>query len=212
MSKPRKPRRIVTRSGYGHRGLFASAKMDAAIEFESTLERDACLLMEFSTGIAAYRAQPVVITTDGLGEIRQYTPDYEVIYSTGCDEYWEIKPVAQLEREKVRQRLMSLTKYFDTSGPPLRIVTCNEIRRQPRIANLRLLAKYRSPRIEPVTGELRALLPMRQTPFVDLVRLLDAETTLRLLADQHLFFDYDRPLSDNTLISTRGGDNASILL
>src|SRR5947209_18110990 len=62
-------------------GLIASRKNDRMTGFESSLERDFLLLLDFDRSVARYEEQPVRIEyADAAGRRRTYTPDVLVYY------------------------------------------------------------------------------------------------------------------------------------
>lgn len=79
-------RKVVTRRGRRIRGYFPSHKCGQMIAWESLLERDAILLLEFSQGVVSYRHQPTVMDyTDGEqnAQIRHplsgHTADHQIV-------------------------------------------------------------------------------------------------------------------------------------
>ena len=76
-------RNVVTRSGQRIRGYFPSHKCGQMIAWESLLERDAILLLEFSQGVVSYRHQPFVIDYSDGEQMRKYYPDFEVVLEGG---------------------------------------------------------------------------------------------------------------------------------
>lgn len=54
-------RRVITRSGRHFRGRYPSRKLGRMVAFESLIERDVILLLEFSRGVLSYQEQPTRI-------------------------------------------------------------------------------------------------------------------------------------------------------
>jgi hypothetical protein len=62
-------------------GVLASSKSEGAAMFESTLERDFLMLLDFDPHVEFYDVQPVKIEwLDDMGKHRSYTPDVLVHY------------------------------------------------------------------------------------------------------------------------------------
>lgn len=62
-------------------GLVSSRKNDRMTGFESSLERDFLLLLDFDRNVERYEEQPVTIRyRDREGKRRTYTPDVLVLY------------------------------------------------------------------------------------------------------------------------------------
>lgn len=62
-------------------GVFGGTKNVGKASFESPLERDLQILLEFDPDILEYEAQPVRIPrTDGKGRARFFTPDVRIVY------------------------------------------------------------------------------------------------------------------------------------
>ena len=90
-------RKVVTRRGRRIRGYFPSYKCGRMIAWESLLERDAILLLEFSQGVVSYGDQPAVIDYSDGEQMRKYYPDFEAMLECGEAVHMEIKPAAELE-------------------------------------------------------------------------------------------------------------------
>lgn len=82
-------------------GVLAHAKSDSAAEYESSLERDFCLLLDFMPRVTSFETQPCAIDwTDAKGRRRRYTPDV-LACETRRDQVprtvlYEVKPHAVL--------------------------------------------------------------------------------------------------------------------
>lgn len=83
------PTRTIPQNYRNVTGIAANAKSEGKAMFESTLERDWLMLLEFSADVASLEVQPVRITWyDNKGKDRSYTPDLMVYYLTP-----ELKPL-----------------------------------------------------------------------------------------------------------------------
>lgn len=133
-------RRIVTRSGGGYRGKFPSRKLMRAVHYQSLLERDAILHLEYHPSVLAYQEQPCVVTYyDAEQNPRSYYPDFQAILVTGEDLFIEVKPAEKLERGRTKAKLERVAVRFDELKQRYRVWTQREIRRAPLIQNLKSL-------------------------------------------------------------------------
>lgn len=65
-------------------GIAAHSKADGQAMFESTLERDFLMLLEFDKGVERFEVQPIKLEwMNELGKPRSYTPDVLVYYGKG---------------------------------------------------------------------------------------------------------------------------------
>ena len=78
------PVRIVPKNYRNHlTGLVPNSRTQAMTAFESTLERDFLLLLDFDPDVEFYEEQPLKITYhDEAGQRRTSTPDVLVRYRT----------------------------------------------------------------------------------------------------------------------------------
>lgn len=131
-------RKVVTRSGKRYRGNFPSRKLGRMVQWESFLERDAFLLLEYHPRVTAYQEQPSFETyygEDGLP--RQYIPDLAANLDDGRVIVIEVKPEAELSKKKTHQKYAAIAQRFQEQGRIFRILTENDIRREPLHTNLR---------------------------------------------------------------------------
>lgn len=133
-------RRIVTRSGVGYRGKFPSRKLKCAVYWQSLLERDAILHLEYHPAVVAYQEQPCEITYyDAELRPRSCIPDFWVLLISGEEFYIEVKPEAKLKRRRLKEKLAQIAVRFDELQQRYRIWTERHIRRQPLFNNLKTL-------------------------------------------------------------------------
>ena len=138
-------------------GRFASAKNQNLIGFESTLEKDFFLLLEFDRRVESFEEQPVTITYRGLeGRVCHYTPDALVRYQAALagEPDWrpvlyEVKYRSDLREHGVeyRPKFKAARRYARDRGWRFRVVTEREIRTS-RLSNIRFLLRYRRMRVD----------------------------------------------------------------
>lgn len=138
-------RKVITRSGARVRGYFASFKSRRLIPWESLLERDALLVMEFDDEILAMREfQEQVAIESPYGQFSAY-PDFHTELTTGHSEIVEVKADFALLELDVQRRLSYVGAHFAQNLQRYRVLSEAEIRQQPRLSNLELLVSYRRP-------------------------------------------------------------------
>ncbi len=206
-------RKVVTRRGRRFRGYFPSAKLGRMVPWESLLERDAILLLEFSPGVISYEAQPVVVHySDGV-QIREYYPDFEVVLGCGSVVHLEIKPTDRLANPEVASKFRAVASHYAARHREFRVLTEEDIRREPRLVNLRNLAYLvgRPGHVLPSSADLLRHF-IEPQPFLAVEALLGRDTTLRLIAAGDLACNLDEEMSGNNLISIPKGDSYAALL
>ena len=63
-------------------GLYYAATMDAHVGFESWLERDVAMMLDFDQGVVAFSSQPFWLTWPEDCRQRRHAPDYFAAFST----------------------------------------------------------------------------------------------------------------------------------
>lgn len=209
-------RKVVTRSGKRFRGKFPSLKLNRMVHWESMLERDAVLHFEYHPLVLSYQEQPSIeIYYDKNGEQHRYFPDFRLTFQDGDELYVEVKPARHLATKVVRDKLQAIAKRFEEQGRRLRVMTEDEIRRQPLLTNLqRLHASSKHAAQETPDAQLAKTLS--GGPHWKLgnlcIQLLGIHKVLRLVQSNHLQIDLEKPLSDDTEVwssSTQGGTYGS---
>ena len=195
-----KARKVVTRSGRKLRGYFPSVKLGRMVEWESLLERDAILLMEFSPGVKSFREQPELIQYRDGDVVRRYFPDFEITTTDAELIHLEVKPEKQLLRADVVHKLTKVAEHYAAKRHAYRILTDKVIRRQPLLGNVTLLARIRRPAdtLLSLSAEVRYLLTDGPLPFDDLAHRVGRERLLKMIALGHVGCDLTAPLSGTT--------------
>ncbi|MES2950456.1 MAG: TnsA endonuclease N-terminal domain-containing protein [Pseudomonadota bacterium] len=125
-------------------GRFASAKNDESHEFESLLERDHLILLEFDNEVASFEVQPVRIPVPGVPQ--GYVPDARVVFKNAKRpaEIVEVKPKADLERyaKEFEPKFSAAERYCTERGQLFVIKSEDEIR-GPYLQNLKFLRRYK---------------------------------------------------------------------
>ncbi|HXA48625.1 MAG TPA: TnsA endonuclease N-terminal domain-containing protein [Burkholderiaceae bacterium] len=131
-------------------GSFASRKNGGMNEFESPLEKEYMLLLDFDERVERYESQPVNIPIPGIP--RGYTPDVLVFYlpDPNTGEFakpllTEVKHTDDLERNaaKYAPKFALAEQYAVDRGWEFHVTTQVDIR-TPRLSNLKFLREYRN--------------------------------------------------------------------
>lgn len=139
-------------------GGYSSSKNTQIDAFESLLEKDYLLLLDFDKSVRSFEVQPVIVPVPGVS--RGYVPDVLVHYhpdpSSGLEpkpSLVEIKDTSDLVRNasKYANKFECATRFAQERGWEFKIVDQNEIR-TPRLANLKFLREYRN--IKPSAQEV----------------------------------------------------------
>ncbi|MFM0658605.1 Tn7 transposase TnsA N-terminal domain-containing protein [Paraburkholderia sediminicola] len=133
----RRPRRIVTVSGRGVRGIFPSRKSAKPAQFESLVEEMTLRLLEAAPSVRSIATQPRVFEyADGISQ-RRYTPDVEIEID-GADRtaFLEVKDDATFTPDsKAAARISAALPHLRQRGHRLHIVlrsdlVANDLQRQ----------------------------------------------------------------------------------
>lgn len=210
----KRARQVISSSGGIVRGKFPSRKNGRMVHYEGLLELDAIYLFETSPRIASYREQPETIYYPDGARLRRYTPDFELILTTGEPILIEAKPSRSLEDEDVRHKLDCVSTYFRRSAQPFIILDDGTLRCEPRQANLRAIY-HQAPRLRPPVPACRAALshyadqfPLTIAASIQLLSERGIDPFSLLLAGL-LRCDLDQRVSPRTLLAlTKGDDDA----
>lgn len=118
-----------------------------SIPFESALERDFLILLDFDPAVEDVLEQPFRINyVDKDGRKRYYTPDFVVEYENGDRTIYEVKYRANLKDEwaSLKPRFRAAIRYAKQNEMRFSIATEVEIRGSSYLANVKFLRTYRS--------------------------------------------------------------------
>ena len=212
--------RSIPKSYRNVTGRFASAKNRNPIGFESTLEKDFFLLLEFDRRVESFEEQPVTIPYHNPeGRLCRYTPDVLVRYRPvltgqlgGPPALCEVKYRSDLREHgaEYRPKFTAARRYARDRGWRFRVVTEREIR-TPRLRNIRFLLRYRPMRVDDTdrdalltalrahgTATPDALLALAR---LDPLRYAEALATLwHLVATEQIGVDLDRLLTPHSVL------------
>jgi hypothetical protein len=132
-------------------GHVPSRKKPGMLAYESKLERDLYILLEFDSAVRTVHEQPVRISfVDRRGRLNHYTPDCEVHYVTAdglarAPALLEVKERSEiLERwAELHPKFRAAARYARNRGYVFRLITEREIS-GPRLRNASWLFGYRA--------------------------------------------------------------------
>jgi hypothetical protein len=183
--------------------------------FESSLERDFLLLLDFDPDVEFYEEQPVqIVYYDDNGRRRTYTPDVFVRYRTASVPTPCTKPLlCEVKyREDLRQhwsvyrpKFRAAQRYARQYGWRFRLVTERHVR-TPYLENAKFLRPYRT---RPVNAQhqsqlLDTLLGLREADPATLLEAVSQDrwhqaqllaTLWQLVATRQVHTDLGRPLT-----------------
>ena len=111
--------------------------MGCLVLWDSSLERDFLLLLEFGPTVEAYHAQPEVLEwIDGDGKRRRSVPDVRVSLHGGRQRVVEVKYLRDATRTETRRKHAGMHAAYMTLGVSFGVVTERVVRRQPRLSNV----------------------------------------------------------------------------
>ena len=146
------PKRKIKKNYRSVTGVFPGNKSIGPAEFESTLERDLIILLEFAPQVLQYEVQPITIPwVDSEGKKRNYTPDALVKTTTrSIPQLLEVKYKSDLSEnwQLLKEKHAAARKWATSKGLKFNVITENNIR-GTYLENAKFLLNY-SKSIPPV--------------------------------------------------------------
>jgi TnsA endonuclease N terminal len=214
--------RVIPKNYRNVTGRLASRKNRGLIGFESTLEKDFYLLLEFDPQVETFEEQPVTITyDDATGMRRRYTPDVLIRYwrhGTGGrpDALCEIKYRQDLREHwmEYKPRFIAASRYARQRGWRFRLVTERDVRTL-QLHHARFLLRYRHHPVDAqdVQHVLRTLSTLGRTQPTTLMQACSGERDRQarliavlwhLVAHGQVGIDCGKPLSMGSAIWPMG--------
>lgn len=104
------PVRKIKKSYISCVGYFKSFKNNKQLAFESILERDFFMLLEFDNDVVSFEEQPLKITYKLRAKNARYTPDVLVRYKDGSKKIFEVKYQSDIDSDPKLQHKISVLK------------------------------------------------------------------------------------------------------
>src|SRR5262245_20917420 len=157
------PVRKIPKNHRSVTGLISSDGAANQAAFESTLERDFMLLVDFDSEVTSYEEQPLRIDyLSADGKARHYTPDILVTYRR-IPNSTTLKPplLAEIKYRRdlfeqwreLKPKFRAARRYAKERGWKFKIITEVEIR-TPYLKNVKFLRQYQRRPINPVDANL----------------------------------------------------------
>lgn len=205
-------RKVVTRSGKRFRGKYPSLKVKRTVHWESFIERDAIVHFEFHPLVISYQEQPSEeFYYNEKGIQCSCFPDFLLKFASGAELLVEIKPKKKLRSQKLRQKLDLIARRFAEQGRAYRVLTDEDIRRQPLFENLkRLRDAQRLRRSDDSVAESNSPFGPHSTQSLGELTLVlgDEDTVLSLVAAGTLRMNLEQPLTPASLVWAAGNTEA----
>ncbi|WP_231584699.1 TnsA-like heteromeric transposase endonuclease subunit [Mycobacterium haemophilum] len=201
-------RRFTTRKSQRHlSGRWWCATTNGHVGFESWLERDHVMLLDFDPAVVGVAAQPFWLSwSDASGSKVRHAPDYFARRGDGSAVVVDCRPIER-RRDGDRAKFEATRRVCAQLGWEYRLVGAAE---PTLVGNMRWLAGYRHPR-----HDHRQVAGLLVDVFATPSRLMDGAARVgdpiavlpvlfHLLWRQTLSADLARPLSEMSVIAVAG--------
>lgn len=178
--------RKIKKSYISCTGYFASYKNKIQIAFESTLERDFYMFLEFEKDVFKYEEQPMQINYEYTdNKKRRYTPDTLVTYIDGTQKLFEVKYANEIANNpELQQKIKILKEHIKEKHHLDFEIFTDEMVEKQYLENLKFLYKF-------------AFIPPAHDRIYTIEQILQAnknievkEILLKLHANQHKQLEY----------------------
>jgi hypothetical protein len=198
-------RKVVTRSRGRPTGKYPSWKMGRMIQWESVNELNAYRLLDANPLVAGYYEQPFIIHYQLNGKTQLHYPDTLVLIGS-AKELWEIKPTSEAAKSEVIERTALLTSELPNHGFSYRLVVAEELRSEPRLANVLTILKFGRNPISTVAREHLRLVLMQEGRITwgavasGAMGPTGRHAVCRLVLEGVLTFEMDRSWTNDTVL------------
>lgn len=180
--------------------------MRRMLQWESHNELNAMRLLDANPVVLEFSDQPCVIHYQLNGKEYRHYPD-SLVKTAAAKSLWEIKSTADARRPEVVERTEFLTAHLPAQGYEYAIVLAEDLARQPRMRQVRMLLKNgRGPLTFEQKEHARRL--FSTTDSLSWLRLLEGrykpftlQQACRLILEGALHLDVDEPFGANTLVT-----------
>jgi hypothetical protein len=194
-------------------GGYSSLKNEQMDAFESLLEKDYLLLLDFDDTVEKFETQPVRVPVPGVPN--GYVPDVLIFYLPDADtgivrrpSLVDVKHSDEVKRneKKYAPKFTAATRFAESNGWEFVVVDQTQIRTS-RLAFLKFLREYRN--INPSEDDIQRVLECVGAGEISSQALLEAlapgaddhlywlPIIWSMLLTRHLTTDLDRPLTND---------------
>ncbi|UFS62733.1 heteromeric transposase endonuclease subunit TnsA [Sulfurimonas sp. HSL-3221] len=215
---------------YGSISGYYAFRKEKSIAFESTLERDLLVVLEFYDLVLDVIEQPVTLEYFGAdGNCVQYTPDFLVHFKLSSQGnarkpypkpmLIEVKPSKKLKSDfsTLRPKFKLATKYALENGYVFKIFDEKKIRGQA-FKNISFLARYKNYEYDPderhriisnlmILGEVTIENLLASLYVTDSERGIGLGHVWHLIANKHVVCDIGLPLGKHTVVWAKEEEN-----
>jgi len=199
---------------------WVSTKNNGMVAFESSLERDFVILVDYDKQLKSIKSQPLTVKyKDSDGETKRYTPDYLIEYDRYTPILCEIKYRQDLLEQKaeILSDLRVAINLCKERGWIYRIITEGKIRKGYILRNIDFVRGYMDmvPNEETVDHLISKLSTIGKTRLQNLIemsfdtkesRINSISTLWHLIASGRIYIDFNQPLSMASIVSLESGD------
>ena len=121
---------------------FVSSKMDAVYTVNSCLNFDICFHFEYSPTVLTYIPYPQKFHYRFNSHLSEYTPSFKVTNQFDDVQFIEVNKASRIRQSKFKEKFAAIKSEVSKSGCYLILVTENQIRTKPLLANLKLVNRY----------------------------------------------------------------------
>lgn len=194
-------------------GWYQSIKAADGLPYESLLERDALLLLDFDRDVARFSVQPETFVWTEAGRQRRYTPDIRLEMADDRVIYRQVKLATRLAADPtLGGRLSAIEAECAARGAQHEMWLDTDIRRQPRLSNVRrlraavaVLAAENLPAIRTIITHLPSPSTLGAAAAALGGQAVHTNVVLGLVAIGDLVADLDRPLDENAVLMPGSG-------
>jgi hypothetical protein len=198
-------------------GSFSSKKNGRMMGYESPLERDNMILLEYDEDVESFEEQPVEIPFKK--GVKPYVPDILVRFKSPRKPLLgEVKHSTDLakNRSKYAPKFEAAKKYAEEQDWEFRTVTEKQIR-IPRLASLKFLREYLNIDPDPdqvalvigalkgARGKMEMDALLKNLCSTDMERLTMTPAGWHMVATGQVVIDMNKPIDDKTLLSLPKG-------
>jgi hypothetical protein len=135
------PVRKVSGGGGNVTGCLPSLKLGRMVDYESLIEHNYIMLLEYDPEVVWYLEQPLTISYVCNGKRREYTPDFCVLRGEQFS-LVECKPSDSVEEVENQTKFEAATAWCSEHECEFLLVTDDELNAGHRLANVRLLLQF----------------------------------------------------------------------